>query len=145
MKQNYYDIIEKLGEPLWYDNFGVPRYADFKPEMAGIYSKYVALLEVKCQCCQKVYRVASVVTEFASRVKLPIEKDIGSFAYGDPPHCGECKCPATNAVPVKILQLWEKKLDEKKGSKKEKWVRLKDHEVCIHESWCNKLKQDLKK
>ena len=34
MLRDYFDIRSRLGEPLWFDDNGVPRYVPFTPGMA---------------------------------------------------------------------------------------------------------------
>lgn len=47
----YTDLRERLGEPLWHDSHGVPRYAPFHPTMLGVYDDWAALFEVTCCGC----------------------------------------------------------------------------------------------
>lgn len=45
-------------EPLWYDEHGVPRYAEHSPALCSdIYADEVALLEIACQACERTFRV----------------------------------------------------------------------------------------
>jgi hypothetical protein len=39
----YKDLRERLGEPLWHDAEGVPRYAPFEPSLLGIYDRWAVL------------------------------------------------------------------------------------------------------
>jgi hypothetical protein len=56
----YEDLRERLGTPLWVDEFGVPRYCEFTPDAAAnIYAEWVALMEVECQACQKTFKCAT--------------------------------------------------------------------------------------
>jgi hypothetical protein len=55
----YPDLREKLGDPLWIDQHGVPRYAPFTPELASeVYCTWVLRLSVKCQACGKIFDCA---------------------------------------------------------------------------------------
>ncbi len=49
MKNGYEDIREKLGEPRWFDDHGVPRYCEFAPRRCSVYCRFVALVEIVCQ------------------------------------------------------------------------------------------------
>src|SRR5579875_874086 len=94
---DYRDINRRLGEPLWYDEHGVPRYDPFHPDLCGVYNDFVALMLVACQSCGRRFRVAWGVSTAASKLRhegraprLPTAQDSGSFGYGDPPrHDGD--------------------------------------------------------
>lgn len=148
MKPNYYDIIEKLGEPLWWDEHGVPRYIEFHPELASdIGAKYVALLEVACQDCGKIFKVASSVDPFYYRlyereIHFPSSKSAGSFDYSDPPLHFE-KCVAgycMGSIPVRILEFWVRE-NWRIG-----WVRKPEYEVEFeHEEESDEILDELLK
>lgn len=59
MYRLYRDIRDKLGEPLWHDEHGVPRYVAFHPSMCGVYDVHVALLEIECQGCGEHFQLES--------------------------------------------------------------------------------------
>lgn len=60
VKNNYSDITDKLGEPLWWDQNGVPRYDKFESHFqCGISIQAVALLKIYCQYCEKKFTVTS--------------------------------------------------------------------------------------
>ena len=45
MKADFEDILERAGEPDWYDAEGVPRYGEFHPDnVSNIYATHVAFL-----------------------------------------------------------------------------------------------------
>ena len=58
MHTDYSDITSKIGEPLWYDEHGTPRYCAFSPNACGVYVDRVALLEISCQECERLFHVA---------------------------------------------------------------------------------------
>jgi hypothetical protein len=51
MFNDYSDITERIAEPpKWWDEHGVPRYADYDPwRVANIYAEETALVEAACQ------------------------------------------------------------------------------------------------
>jgi hypothetical protein len=52
MLRDYHDIRSRIADPiLWWDENGVPRYREFKPQECGVYDVVVALVEVACQAC----------------------------------------------------------------------------------------------
>ncbi len=106
MLTSHEDITDRLGEPLWYDDHGCPRYAPFNPKLATVYGSHVALIEIGCQGCTRHFIVASVFephsweeilgasldqkegkeVDFPRKPHLPtLETGIGEFHYGDPP------------------------------------------------------------
>jgi hypothetical protein len=60
MKRAYDDILKLLGEPLWYDDVGVPRYVVFHPRECGKHAYAIALSKGMCNECQKTFLVSSV-------------------------------------------------------------------------------------
>ena len=56
MKSLYDELLEKLGEPEFYDVWGVPRYCT--PEEAQINPKYIK--NIRCQECGRKFRVSLV-------------------------------------------------------------------------------------
>ncbi|BCV23312.1 hypothetical protein kuro4_00850 [Gelria sp. Kuro-4] len=108
MRPDYSDITKRLGPPLWWDEYGVPRYDPFKPSMCDVYVKKVALLIVKCQECGREFKVA-VSTAFSFYEPTP-NKYSWCF-YGDPPRHDDKDCPAgntMNSIPVQVLEYWER-------------------------------------
>lgn len=118
----YFDIREKLGEPLWHDEHGVPRYVPFHPEHVGIYYRWIALLEIRCQACDAPFLVACAfdqmqvfknaghtVTDLADIDRaLPSENDPGWFGYGDAPWHGDHQCAGTTMTTsvYRIVEFW---------------------------------------
>lgn len=116
----YRDLRERLGEPLWHDRNGVPRYAEFHPSLLGIYDKYAALFLVECQACGKVFPCAAgtraylinthgaVTTSF-----IPTAQDSLRFLieWGDAPwHDEDDQCSGTTMTTsiVDVLSVWER-------------------------------------
>jgi hypothetical protein len=103
MKQEYSDITEKLGKPLWWDEAGCPRYAPFQPCMANdFYAKEVALIRVKCQSCEEEFLVC---VSSGEQNKKPLSQRKTLF-YGDPPR-GCCGVGATMTSEfVAVVESW---------------------------------------
>lgn len=139
MKAAYDDIKNAINmEPLWYDQNGVPRYAEFGPEMApDIYAREVVLLRIECQACQKRFWVEMHSCDWPPEIPM-ISDDINDWLaegrapewfpihYGDPPiH----DCPGAgnvmNCEDLYIAQFW------KRG--KEGWYRVPELEVILDE------------
>lgn len=133
----YKDITSRLGEPLWYDRHGVPRYDPFRPDMCGVYARYVALLDIECQACRKRFRAAVDYCGYESRFiggdlelkgpQLPTAEDEGDFRYGDPPphDCpgrGLCAGSTMGSVTRRILEFWVKDGFE--------WTRRREYEFA---------------
>ena len=104
MQQAYHDIKDKLGEPLWYDEAGVPRYAEFHPTLANdVYAQEIALLEVACQHCGWHYQVALMGGGIMMHTPLNTLRWID-----DPPEHG---CPigeTESAEMLRVLQFWQR-------------------------------------
>jgi hypothetical protein len=114
MLRDYSDITDQLGDPLWWDDHGAPRYCDFSPLRATIYKKYVVLAQVQCQGCDRVFRAASARPEGRHYIsewretELPTSTDIGSFHFGDPPRHDDCIGETMNIYTLRILEFWER-------------------------------------
>lgn len=62
MYHPYFDIRNRLGEPLWHDKNGVPRYDEFTPQQACfVYGDWVLYFTVKCASCGQEFKVATSV------------------------------------------------------------------------------------
>jgi hypothetical protein len=108
--RDYQDILSRLGEPLWYDSGGVPRYEPFAPELCNVYAAVVALNEIRCQFCQKMFKVS---VEFSSSDwpgNLPEAPEaIGDLLhYGDPPYHSCRPGDSMNSIPQRILEYWQR-------------------------------------
>lgn len=128
----YQDIRDKLGEPIWFDDKGVPRYRSFHPDMMGVYVTFAALLEVKCQDCGQTFRVGQAISHSGAQQRdldevLPTPQGVGGFHFGDPPRHG-CVGDTMNSLPVRVLQFWRKD-----GDTPQEWRRDRDCEVSWDE------------
>jgi hypothetical protein len=58
--QYYEDILSRIAEePVWFDEYAVPRYCGFAPtKLANIYSRETTLAEVTCQVCKRSFYIA---------------------------------------------------------------------------------------
>lgn len=146
MLRDYRDITSRLGQPLWFDSNGVPRYDKFHPDLCGIYDDYVAYIELGCQGCSKTFMVSVERRKF--RMWPKVEKnelpeppnEIGSFHYGDPPRHDipnptvedvyrggwslHCSGVTMNSFPIRIVEFWEK-------NKNFHWERTPDLEFVF--------------
>jgi hypothetical protein len=109
MHNHYEDIIKRIDEaPIWFDEFGVPRYDLFSPRRLGnIYAMEAALAEVSCQGCGRLFRVA--LTEVFARKGLALSDEIRlrRVHYGDPPNIDCCAAgPTMNSVMREVLEYW---------------------------------------
>ncbi|AEG14358.1 hypothetical protein Desku_0752 [Desulfofundulus kuznetsovii DSM 6115] len=129
MKPDYDDIKSRLGEPLWYDRHGVPRYDPFEPGMCGVYAEYVALLEIACQACGRRFTVAVDLDSvecvgWQDRTGLSVLPGVdkpGAFCYGDPPR-HECIGDTMSSDVCRIVEFWERS----QGTRW-KWVRRREY------------------
>jgi len=140
MKLFYADLIRmakilEMGDPLWFDEHGVPRYCDFNPmRSANIYASEIALALVTCQNCGKGFHVCfsfSEADQLLHEVKpLTVHIRERTLHYGDPPNM-EC-CPIGNTMnsePRSVLQFWKLKKPEYT------WVRCPEYEIDIRPDW----------
>ena len=118
MKQDYGDIISKLGQPVWWDEVGCPRYAPFKPWMTcDFYAKEVALLRIQCQSCHAKYVVCVSAGLLDER---PLQTRSQPLAYGDPPrYCCQLGASMTSET-IEVAELWVRE----KGKWRKKVPRL---------------------
>lgn len=112
MLHGYNDIIDRIDEePKWWDERGVPRYCEFKPNVvANIYAKEVVFLLIACQSCRHTFKVAmscSSMTLVLDGFPLKDQVKNQSIHYGDPPNTGCCPGGATmNCDDLKVLEFW---------------------------------------
>ncbi len=116
MHNDYGDIRSRISdEPLWFDDNGVPRYEAFSPMMLPcIYATQAALLEIKCQGCQRKFMVG-IGNGFLPPTVL--RKD--ELHYGDPPLHG-CIGDTMNSMPLQVHEFWERS--------KMEWERVPNEE-----------------
>lgn len=122
MYRLYEDLRDKLGEPTWHDEQGVPRYCDFHPSRGGIYDRWCALLEIACQACGQTFLVSDSysMTDMIragwkpgdpSEPVLPTDGNGGgSFGFGDAPWHGEEQCSGTTMTTdtLRVVEFWTK-------------------------------------
>ncbi len=110
MFNDYSDITGRIAEPpLWWDEQGVPRYAEFAPWLvANIYAREVALVEIECFECPTRFQVAlSTAGVMGQPERLDLAEIIESreIDYGDPPNYGNCRSGAsTGCYNLRVLQ-----------------------------------------
>jgi hypothetical protein len=127
MKHHYKDITEKLGDPQWWDEVGVPRYCDFSPMATNdIYISEAVLLEIACQGCGRRFKVAMSWDDLEGHIKKipPLAQSIdeGTIHYGDPPNYECCLAgPTMNSEPLRVLEYW-------RMSNLGEWERQTDYE-----------------
>lgn len=122
MLRSYSDITSRLGDPLWWDENGAPRYEKFAPWMLGVYDDIAILYRIKCQSCLKPLLVASCESVMdrlrlhwtfgkdGEEMKKPnLEEFVVGIHYGDPPRHD---CPGAgetmNCYDVEIIEAWER-------------------------------------
>lgn len=123
MNCSYKDITDKLGEPIWWDEYAVPRYCEFHPNKVGnIYAEEVILLEIGCQECGFRYKVAmSYCYEGKSLTERVQNKQVH---YGDPPNYCACSAGATmSCIDIRVLEFWKQEDLE--------WIRKPELEIEI--------------
>lgn len=143
MRARYDDITKRLGEPLWYDSYGAPRYDPFHPEMLDAYADYAALVEIECQNCDKRFLVGvwtSRMQRFIDFGKLDLTMptpDEPTFCwYGDPPRHDNCLGESMLSVPIRIVEFWY--YGDRSG-----WKRLPEYEIEFNLR--HALKDDIEK
>lgn len=157
MRAGYEDIIaiaDKLGlQPLWWDDHGVPRYAEHHPDhRPDIYADEVVLLRIACQLCgtQQLVQMTwgkmddarvKIYAEWAALSRGAPKPDVGTgglaesirvgtIHYGDPPHHtddrGEfCHAGCTmNCEDLAVVEYWRRD----QGSSHE-WQRHAELEI----------------
>lgn len=131
MHHHYADITKKLGTPIWWDEYAVPRYCDFAPnEVANIYAREVALVKIECQNCRHPFPVAFSGDSFPfpegkKTLKQAIKE--GILHYGDPPHLPCCPAgPTMNCLDIRVIEFWE-------ASKVGDWKRNAEYEVGLED------------
>ena len=132
MLNDYRDITRRLGNPLWYDPQGVPRYDPFEPRLLGVYIQFAALLSVECQYCRRRFQCAveavprewcPVCMDFHPAPILPTTVQTGFCSWGDPPP-HDCAGDTMGADVLGVLQFW------RRDGKTLEWRRDPTHEVA---------------
>jgi hypothetical protein len=136
----YLDLREKLGEPLWHDQHGVPRYAPFEPDLLGIYDRWACLFVVKCQACERAFDCAvgwdflsyaatsratdDELQEMVNRQHDPHYVLPKFVSWGDAPwHDMDNQCAGTTMTTdiIRIKEVWHKVRTE---SQLAEWQRV---------------------
>lgn len=143
MHSCYHEILDVMGEPIWWTEDGVPRYIPFAPEEAGnLYAYEVALIEIACQACDHRFHVciSSTRMDKALKDRVTVRDRIAgldtprrpgmllpsrSVYCDDPPNINCCAPgPTMTATPVMVEQVWLRSHDEG-------WVRAPELERPI--------------
>jgi hypothetical protein len=116
MHEAYNDIRSRLGDPLWWDENGCPRYDPFDPGMcADAYAEEAILVRIRCQNCDEEFDVAdtwSPYSDMFSWRKLPkLSERIRaggflSYHWGDPPYHDDPAGNTENCIDMRVLQFW---------------------------------------
>ena len=127
MLPSYKDITDKLGEPIWFDKHGVPRYCEFHPSRVGVYARLVLYFKIGCQSCDAKWKVAVDHSKASLQGYRLMENSVDIFHYGDPPiygHDADCSAGATmNSVPIQVISLW--KFSDMAANWE--WIEQKEH------------------
>ena len=120
------DIIDKLGEPLWWDDSqAIPRYCEFAPwEINNIYAREVALILVECQNCGHEFKIAQNWDIYDSPRSLSDSiKEGYMIGFADPPNIQCCSVgPSETSDKIKVLEFW-------KENEEFNWERRPEFEV----------------
>ena len=148
MHAQYDDITSRIDTPpVWFDEFSVPRYCEFAPyRSASIHIGEIALVEITCQSCLRVFHVGF------SRLNVPSGTIAGAIRartlhYGDPPNVRCCDAgPSMNSVPRCVLEYWHR-FDQQYvenglivNNAYFTWVRDRSLETSILPDWAKVLR-----
>lgn len=107
MYTDYDDIRSQLGEPLWWDEWAVPRYWDFSPRhIADIYANQACLVRIACARCGKQFKVAM---SSSSLSVMALQQRIAekTLYFGDPPNMGCCRAgPTMTSDMLNVIEFW---------------------------------------
>jgi DNA-directed RNA polymerase subunit RPC12/RpoP len=126
MHQYYADILDKLGEPPWWDECAVPRYCEMTVDnIANIYALEVAFMEIACQNCGHKFIVAmssDIFDQANGRCSLSARIMDGTLHYGDPPNVDCCAAgPTENCDDLRVIEFWHK--GRREGNAIAEWCR----------------------
>jgi len=112
MHCDYADIRDKLGEPVWWDECGVPRYCEFAPDKAAnIYWRECALLAIACQNCGQEFAVCMTWASLDMAKGTPSLGErlkSGELDYGDPPNVRCCPAgPTMMSETLGVVEFWQ--------------------------------------
>ena len=121
MNEAYEDIRDLIGqEPQWWDEHAVPRFCAFDPSRcADIYADEAALVEIRCQGCERSFHVAftnspvrKVECNGIDGPSLADEIRRKTLHYGAPPNVGCCAAgPTMSSVPVRVIGYWQRSFE----------------------------------
>jgi len=164
MYAHYADIISRIdSDPIWFDEHAVPRYCEFEPRhSASIHVQEIALAEISCQACRRLFRVAFSAVNFTPKDTeqqsepqhsdeksepenfRPIADAIQAktLHFGDPPNVRCCAAGnSMNSVPRRVIEYWARG-DRKYVSGRNitdpryfDWVRDTSLEIDIMPDW----------
>ena len=125
MNVEYQDILASLGEPLWWNEWAVPRYCAFSPQECDVYALEVVLMRIACQACGREFVVAMSLT-MADKAWGRAWPDDEPPHYGDPPNIGCCPAgPTMNSEHIAVLQHWKRGRDARSVIR-DGWSRVDD-------------------
>lgn len=107
-----HDIINKLGEPIWWDDEdAIPRYCEFSPhETNNIYADEVALILIECQNCGHKFKIAETWDILKSDTPLSESLKKGYvIGFADPPNIRCCDVgPTETSIKIRVLEFWRR-------------------------------------
>lgn len=107
MHRDYIDIRSLTPkQPLWFDEYAVPRYVEFSPaQLANIYAREAVLAEIECQACGHPFQVAFSAANHRGPLSEAIVEN--TLEYGDPPNINCCAAgPTMSSTARKVVQYW---------------------------------------
>jgi hypothetical protein len=110
MYAEYEDITSRIEiPPVWFDEYSVPRYCEFAPSRSSnIHLGEIALAEITCQSCRRLFRVAFSRLNVASGTIAEAIRT-RTLHYGDPPNIRCCLAgPSMNSVPRRVIEYWHR-------------------------------------
>jgi len=130
MNQEYYDIISRLGPPLWWDEHSVPRYDPFDPGLCNnIYASEACLLEIGCQSCDERFLVAmswSIYDEMLHGLHaLSLKIERGLIHWGDPPYHYDLAGSTENCIDLRVVEFWKRDRGD--------WYRVPELEIELED------------
>ena len=132
MNQEYADLISRLGPPLWWDEYSVPRYVSFAPSMCNnIYADEACLLKIACQNCGQTFLVAMSWSRMdgmlRDRPRLSETIRAGWIHWGDPPYHEDPAGNTENCEDLRVMEFWQKERFD--------WERMPELEIVLQDHW----------
>lgn len=121
MHRHYADLLALTSEPpKWWDDNAVPRWCEFSPHALGVYIDQAALIEIKCQACERPMLVAAswgrtdaTIGAIRRGEDVSSIKSLADFAesrdlrWGDPPN-HNCGGDSMSSEPVRVVEFWDR-------------------------------------